>query len=346
MKKLILSTVTAATIMAGLSIPVHAGTENYMDGSLHNKKYVISGECINVCEETKFIFSNFGTCFQGGIWSHCPVIIFPGANKPETGGDNVDNKPEVNVPEINTPDINETDNFVDNNQNTDIPEVSEQETGATENDASNTVIPDANEQETKVPETESTTTGNTGCNKPNWNRPNISIQIPNKPGTNEPETSVPETSRPNTNNSNTGNGGATTEKPSTPEQNTQQLTYAEQVVKLVNQERAKAGLKAVTLDKQIEAAALIRAKEIEISFSHTRPNGSSFSSVLKEQGISFRGAGENIAWGQTSPEAVMNAWMNSEGHRANILNPNFTKIGVGYYQNSAGRKFWTQLFTY
>lgn len=125
-----------------------------------------------------------------------------------------------------------------------------------------------------------------------------------------------------------------------------ELTFAEQVVELVNQERTKAGLSAVTLDQNIASAALVRTKEIETSFSHTRPNGSKFSTALTEQGVTFKAAGENIAWGQKSPEAVMQAWMNSEGHRANILNKNFTKIGVGYYQNAAGRNFWTQLFTY
>ncbi len=125
-----------------------------------------------------------------------------------------------------------------------------------------------------------------------------------------------------------------------------ELSYAQQVVKLVNEERAKNGLSALTIDKSVESAALVRSKEIEKSFSHTRPNGSSFSTALKEQGVGFMGAGENIAWGQKSPEEVMNGWMNSEGHRANILNPKFTKIGVGYYKNSNGTNYWTQLFTY
>ncbi|MBU5472717.1 CAP domain-containing protein [Roseburia sp. MSJ-14] len=123
------------------------------------------------------------------------------------------------------------------------------------------------------------------------------------------------------------------------------FSYAEQVVKLVNEERAKVGAGALTLDKEIEAAALVRAKEIEISFSHTRPDGRNFSTALTDTGITFRSSGENIAWGQRSPEEVVKAWMNSEGHRANILNTNFTKIGVGYYQNGAGRNYWTQLFT-
>lgn len=121
--------------------------------------------------------------------------------------------------------------------------------------------------------------------------------------------------------------------------------YAQKVVDLVNAERAKNGLSALTVDTSVTAAANVRAKEITQSFSHTRPNGSGFSTALTENGASYRGSGENIAWGQKSPEAVMNAWMNSDGHRANILNPKFTKIGVGHYVNN-GTSYWTQLFTY
>ena len=115
---------------------------------------------------------------------------------------------------------------------------------------------------------------------------------------------------------------------------------------LVNRERAKAGLSPVTADTSIQAAAQVRAREIEKSFSHTRPDGSSFNTALTQQGVTYRGSGENIAWGQKTPEQVMNGWMNSEGHRANILNKNFTKIGVGYHQNASGTNYWTQLFTY
>lgn len=114
----------------------------------------------------------------------------------------------------------------------------------------------------------------------------------------------------------------------------------------MNEERAKAGLPALEMSAEITAAANVRAKEIKQSFSHTRPDGSNFSSALKEQGVSYRGSGENIAWGQKSPEQVMNGWMNSEGHRANILNKNFKNIGVGYYQDANGVNYWVQLFTY
>lgn len=108
--------------------------------------------------------------------------------------------------------------------------------------------------------------------------------------------------------------------------------------------RAKEGLDPLTIDIKVQEAAQIRALEIETLFSHTRPNGSSFSTVLKEQNISYKSAGENIAWGQRSPQDVVNAWMNSEGHRANIMNANYTKIGVGYSQNTQGTNYWSQLF--
>ena len=130
------------------------------------------------------------------------------------------------------------------------------------------------------------------------------------------------------------------------ENNNTVVSYAEKVVKLVNEERAKEGLAPLGIDKNVEKAALVRAKEIQSSFSHTRPNGSSFATVLKENGVTYRGAGENIAWGQKTPEQVVTAWMNSPGHRANIMNAKYTKIGVGNLQNNAGTQYWVQLFTY
>lgn len=123
-----------------------------------------------------------------------------------------------------------------------------------------------------------------------------------------------------------------------------QSAFTEQVVKLVNEERAKAGIAPLTIDRNLQAAADKRAKEIEVSFSHTRPDGSGFSTAMTEQGVTFTSSGENIAWGQKTPEEVMKGWMNSAGHRANILNSKFTSIGVGNYQNGSGTNYWVQLF--
>lgn len=176
---------------------------------------------------------------------------------------------------------------------------------------------------------------------------NIIANIQNKTG---------DTQKNNTGNNNTASKEETkkpttpspTQKPSTSTDNTNDSglsNYASEVLRLVNIERSKAGLSALTTNSTLTAAADKRAQETKQSFSHTRPNGSSFSTVLKEFNISYRTAGENIAYGQRTPQEVVTGWMNSPGHRANILNANFGKIGIGVYQASNGTIYWTQLFT-
>ena len=132
----------------------------------------------------------------------------------------------------------------------------------------------------------------------------------------------------------------------TPEQDngTAQGDYASQVAALVNAVRAQHGLAALTVDAKVQRAAQVRAVETAQSFSHTRPNGSSFSTALTEAGVTYRTAGENIAYGQSTPQAVVDAWMNSSGHRANILSSSYTTIGVGYTVVN-GTAYWAQLFT-
>lgn len=119
---------------------------------------------------------------------------------------------------------------------------------------------------------------------------------------------------------------------------------AKAVASLVNAARRDAGLSELELDADLCAAAQARAQEIAQSFSHTRPDGSSCFTILEEFGISYRAAGENIAMGQRTPEEVMDGWMNSSGHRANILNGTFPSIGVGYYVDGAGAAHWVQIF--
>lgn len=121
-------------------------------------------------------------------------------------------------------------------------------------------------------------------------------------------------------------------------------TFASQVLKIVNEERSKAGLNELTMSQSLVAPANKRAQEIKQSFSHTRPNGTSYSTVLDEYNVSVRASGENIAYGYNTPEKVMNAWMNSEGHRANILSKNFNNIGIGVYEVN-GTVYCTQLFS-
>lgn len=134
------------------------------------------------------------------------------------------------------------------------------------------------------------------------------------------------------------------EEPDAPEESGGVQEAAEAVASLVNAARRDAGLSELELDADLCAAAQARAQEIAQSFSHTRPDGSSCFTILEEFGISYRAAGENIAMGQRTPEEVMDGWMNSSGHRANILNGTFTSIGVGYYVDGAGAAHWVQIF--
>lgn len=134
-----------------------------------------------------------------------------------------------------------------------------------------------------------------------------------------------------------------TVKPTTPTLPTAN-SDVQAVFDLVNKERKANGLGAVMLSDELCKVADVRAKEIVKSFSHTRPNGTSCFTAFKENGVSYRYAGENIAYGQKTATIVMNAWMNSAGHRANILNKNFGKIGIACY-NFNGVKYWVQLFT-
>lgn len=171
--------------------------------------------------------------------------------------------------------------------------------------------------------------GSAGCGG-NWGCPDITIPDQDVPGTDLPGQWQPDTD------------------PWYPsyDEDLDISGYLQQVVDLVNQERSKAGLPALEESAQLSSAAAVRAQEIVTSFGHVRPDGSSFSTAIAQKGVSFNGAGENIAYGQSSPAEVMNAWMNSQSHREAILNRRYTDIGVACYQDSNGVLYWTQLFTY
>lgn len=124
------------------------------------------------------------------------------------------------------------------------------------------------------------------------------------------------------------------------------LSEAEKVVELVNAERAKIGLSALTMDEKLNEAAQIRAKEIVSKFAHTRPDGTKCFTALDELDISYGYAAENIAGGRNNAADVMNDWINSSGHYENMTNPNANKIGVALVKVSGGYKYyWVQVFT-
>lgn len=117
--------------------------------------------------------------------------------------------------------------------------------------------------------------------------------------------------------------------------------YVFEVVDLVNEERSAEGLAPLDLNRDATTCAQLRAEEAKKSFSHNRPNGSSCFTALKEAGITYAAAGENLAGKIKTPEKVVKAWMDSPGHRKNIMNPKYSQIGVGYVSSG---NYWAQFF--
>lgn len=117
----------------------------------------------------------------------------------------------------------------------------------------------------------------------------------------------------------------------------------QEVFKIVNEERTSRGLSELTYNYELEKCTDIRAEEIIELFDHTRPNGYKWYTVLSEQGVRYFTAGENIASGYPTAESVMDGWMNSDGHRANILSADFHQFACGI-AISNGRYYWVQLF--
>ncbi len=121
------------------------------------------------------------------------------------------------------------------------------------------------------------------------------------------------------------------------------VAYEQEVIRLVNVERANAGLPALKYDWELSRVAEHKSQDMANKnyFSHTSPTYGSPFDMMKAYGINYSAAGENIAKGQRSPQEVVNAWMNSSGHRANILNSSYTHIGVGFVEDG---NIWTQMF--
>lgn len=119
--------------------------------------------------------------------------------------------------------------------------------------------------------------------------------------------------------------------------------YEQEVIRLVNEVRAKNGLKALTYDWELSRVARFKSQDMKDNkyFAHNSPVYGTPFQMIRNFGISYRSAGENIARGYRTPQAVVDGWMNSSGHRANILNSGYTHIGVGYV---ADGHYWTQMF--
>lgn len=206
------------------------------------------------------------------------------------------------------------DSWIDKLPEINFPNIEKPETTPPQDQAPETEKPELTPPQDSIPEIE----------KPEI--PDIKPEVPEQ----KPE--IPETDTENNNGNTNGNIQG------------EYAQFISEVIRLVNVERTTRGLSALTsTNTALNNAAAIRAKEQASLFSHTRPNGSNWDTVLRENGVSYRSAGENVAYGQRTPSEVVNAWMNSEGHRANILNSGFTQIGVGVYSNGS-TYYWSQLF--
>ncbi|MGL5756874.1 MAG: CAP domain-containing protein [Paraclostridium sp.] len=189
----------------------------------------------------------------------------------------------------------------------------------------NTTQSKLEENSTSKPETPSTE------NKPST--PDVDVNVPqNKPegNTNSKPENKPET--PSTEN-----------KPSTPSGNF--ASFQQEVLSLVNVERTNRGLQPLKFSSELSKVATLKSQDMidKNYFDHTSPTYGSPFDMMKQFGISYNAAGENIAMGQETPKEVMNSWMNSSGHRKNILNPDFTELGVGIASNGSSL-YWTQMF--
>ncbi len=210
-----------------------------------------------------------------------------------------------------------------------------------------------------IPVPGNTTTGNKAPTNSNTSTP--------KNGTGSASYTVPDSSTgkntstsnggkwENPTNSNTGKGNTTTSTGGgsststggnlTPPAGNVNVDMANQILKLVNAERKKAGVPLLTLSTDVSSVAQVKSSDMAKNgyFDHNSPTYGSPFSMLTSFGVSYRSAGENIAKGQQSASAVMKAWMNSSGHKANILSKNFTQLGVGYSANN-GSPVWVQMF--
>ncbi len=119
-----------------------------------------------------------------------------------------------------------------------------------------------------------------------------------------------------------------------------------EVIRLINLERTKRGLSALTTNWQVSRVARYKSQDMinKNYFSHTSPTYGSPFNMMENFGLKFSAAGENIAYGQRSAQAVVTAWMNSPGHRANILSAAYTQTGVGAAKKADGTLYWTQMF--
>ncbi|WP_404293273.1 LysM peptidoglycan-binding domain-containing protein [Cytobacillus kochii] len=250
-----------------------------------------------------------------------PEATEPEEEKPEVT-EPKEEKPEATEPEEEKPEVTEPKE--------EKPEATEPEEEKPEVTEPKEEKPEATEPEEEKPEVTEPKEEKPEATEPEEEKPEVTEPEEEKPEATEPEEEKPGVTDPeeeNDGNASTGN----------------HEQYMNEVVSLVNVERANNGLPALKLNGDVSKVAYLKAKDMADNnyFSHTSPTYGTPFEMLTANGVTYLTAGENIAKGYTSPKAVVQGWMNSEGHRANILNGNFTEIGIGYESNGHN---WVQMF--
>ena len=331
MKKIIMGVVSTAMIFSA-STGVFASTLN----NCGTAKYFLTGNssvagirlnCNNTNKENCGLFDKLcenNKCFTFNCNTNCNNNNNCKPNGNGSGNENVtpDEKPDT------TPD--EKPDIKPDEKPDEKPDTKPDEKPDTKPDEKPDEKPDTTPDE-KPDEKPDTTPDEKPDEKPDTTPDEKPDEKPDTTPDEKPDT------KPDDNN-NQGNNSGT-------DSNASLSAYEQEVLNLVNKERAAQGLSALKSDSGAQAAAELRASEVGSYFSHTRPDGRAFNTALSDVGASYRGAGENIAKGQRTPEEVVNAWMNSEGHRANILNSKYTHLGVGCVKNGSSYS-WVQIFTY
>lgn len=280
-----------------------------------------------------------GVKFELPLTLECPDINCKPQFRP--CGSNNHNFNNIINNSINNNTTIEHNNIANNKPNTTIQNNNHNTTTTKPNTNSNNTVTN-NKPNTTV----QNNNNNTTINKPNTNLNNNIIFNKHKITVHH-KNNTTTTTKPNTNSSNNSTNNNTVKpdkKPATT--NTNFSSYQQQVLDLVNKERTSRGLSPLTLDSNLCDVATKKAQDMATKnyFDHTSPTYGSPFDMMSRFGVSYRTAGENIAKGQKTPEEVMNAWMNSPGHRANILNPDFTKLGLGVAKDSNGTLYWSQMF--
>ena len=239
------------------------------------------------------------------------------------------------------------------------------EKATTNKDTQNESINKKVEKEDKAPQAPAKEKATPATNNNNAKAPEVPAKEEATPVTNNnsakaPQAPAKEETAPETNNTNTTQATPVTNNTQAPSNSNNQQAEApaktttnnasqsvsefeKQVVDLTNAERTKAGLKPLEIHSPLMAVAHAKSADMAKNnyFSHTSPTFGSPFDQIKSAGISYRSAGENIAQGQRTPQQVVQAWMDSPGHRQNIMNANYTHIGVGFVEDGY---YWTQQF--